>query len=219
VKVFSNTAMSADGKIGTFRHDHVAIGSAEDRRFMSELRARADAVLVGGRTFRNWPLPLIEDEAALHYPPRREGNVVNAVLTRGGVLQASSKRWPDPRIDLLILGQRGVDAAAHEDRFGAQVVTTAEPTVSWALDELAARGCRRVLVEGGGDLIFQCLASDRLDEMFITVCPLIVGGAKAPTPADGPGFDAEHLQRLRLVEARHVEHEVFLHYAVGAEKE
>lgn len=218
MKVFSNTAMSADGKIGTFRHDHVAIGSVEDRRFMSELRARADAVLVGGRTFRNWPLPLVEDEGALHYPPRREGPVVNAVLTRAGVLEASAARWPEPRVELLVLGQSGLDAAAHRERFGAEVVTSPEPTVAWALEELAARGCRRVLVEGGGDLIFQCLASGRLDEMFITVCPLIVGGAKAPTPADGAGFDADHLQRLRLRDARHVGDEVFLHYAVGAEK-
>jgi len=59
VRVFSNTAMSADGKIGTRLHDHIAAGSAEDRRMMSELRAQADAVLVGGKTFRNWPLPML----------------------------------------------------------------------------------------------------------------------------------------------------------------
>jgi 5-amino-6-(5-phosphoribosylamino)uracil reductase len=218
MRVFSNTAMSADGKIGTFRHDHIAVGSPEDRRVMSELRARADAVLVGGKTFRNWPLPMIERAAHLPWPLRRERPMLNAVLTRRGVLEAAPDRWPDPRVELLVLGGPELDADAHAGRFGAAVETTPEPDIGWALDRLATRGCRNVLIEGGGDLIFRCLDADRLDELFITVCPLIIGGAGAPTPADGPGFDADHLRRLRLLEARHHGDEVFLRYAVGAEK-
>lgn len=218
MKVFSNTAMSADGKIGTFRHDHVAVGSPEDRRVMSELRARADAVLVGGKTFRNWPLPMIERTGDLPWAHRRERPMINAVLTRRGVLSASPDRWPDPRVSLLVLGGEDLDADAHRARFGAEVESTAAPDIGWALDRLAARGCQSVLIEGGGDLIFRCLDADRLDELFITVCPLIIGGAEAPTPADGPGFDADHLRRLRLLEARHHGDEVFLRYAVGDSK-
>lgn len=215
MRVFSNTAMSADGKIGTHRHDHLAVGSDEDRRVMSELRARADAVLVGGKTFRNWPLPMIERAAHLPWPHRRDRPLLNAVLTRRGVLGASPERWPDPRVTLLVLGGPGLDGQGHAEAFGAEFETTAEPDIGWALDRLAARGCRSVLVEGGGDLIFRCLDADRLDELFITVCPLIIGGTGAPTPADGPGFDADQLRRLRLREARHAGDEVFLHYEVS----
>ncbi|MEC8424290.1 MAG: RibD family protein [Myxococcota bacterium] len=214
MKVFSNTAMSADGKIGTHRHDHVAVGSKEDRRVMSELRARADAVLVGGKTFRNWPLPMVERSADLPWPHHRERPLLNAVLTRQGVLAAAPDRWPDPRVSLLVLGGAGLDATGHEERFGAEVETTESPDVGWALDRLAARGCRSVLVEGGGDLIFRCLDAGRLDEIFLTICPLIIGGTASPTPADGPGFDADRLRALRLLEARHHGGEVFLHYAV-----
>ena len=217
MRVFSNTAMSADGKIGTRLHDHIAVGSAEDRRVMSELRAQADAVLVGGKTFRNWPLPMVERDEHLPWRCARDRPIVNAVLTRRGLLSAPSDRWPDPRVDLWVLGPDGLDVDGHEQRFGARVETTSEPEVQWALARLEALGCRSVLIEGGGDLIFRCLAEGVLDELYLTVCPLIIGGAAAPTPADGRGFDAAELRRLRLLEARHHGDEVFLHYRVGAE--
>lgn len=217
MRVFSNTAMSADGKIGVERTQHASFGSAEDRRMMSELRAQADAVLVGGQTFRCWPLPMIEKPAHLRYPRTRDRPIVNAVLTARGVLDARPRpdAWPDLRAELLILGREGIDEAAHRARFPAELRTHPEPSVAWALDVLAERGCRSVLIEGGGDLIFRTLEADRLDELFLTVCPLVIGGTRAPTPADGPGFDADDLRRLRLLEARHVGDEVYLHYAVG----
>ena len=216
MRVFSNTAMSADGKIGTRLHDHIAVGSAEDRRVMSELRAQADAVLVGGKTFRNWPLPMVERPDHLPWRRSRDRPMVNAVLTRRGLMSAAADRWPDPRVALWVLGPDGIDADGHANRFGARVATTAEPDLRWALAHLEGLGCRSVLVEGGGDLIFRCLAEGVLDELYLTVCPLVIGGTDAPTPADGRGFDVADLRRLRLLEARHHGDEVFLHYAVAA---
>ncbi len=218
MRVFSNTAMSVDGKIGTARTAPASFGSPEDKRMMSVLRAQADAVLVGGQTFRVWPLPMVELPEHLPHPRVRERPILNAVLTARGLLDARSRpdAWPDPRADLLVLGGGEIDVKAHQERFSAEVVTTPEPDVGWALDQLAARGCRNVLIEGGGDLIFRCLEADRLDELVLTVCPLVIGGTRAPTPADGPGFPPDDLRRLRLLETRHVGDEVFLRYAVGA---
>lgn len=214
MRVFSNTAASADGRIATVDYDHVRLGSKEDLRGMSRLRAQADAVLVGGQTFRNWPLPLVEDPGHLEAPVRRDKPVLNAVLTREGVLDASSRRFPDPRVELLVLGGPAVDAEAHAERFGAEVETTARPSVAWALDRLAERGCESVLIEGGGSLIFQALAADRLDEIYLTLCPWIVGGRGAPTLADGPGFGPEELRRLRLLDLTRIGDELYLRYAV-----
>lgn len=219
MRVFSNTAMSLDGKIGSFRHDHVRLGSAEDLRWMSRARAMADAVLVGGATFRNWPLPLVEDAAP--DAPQRDRPIVNAVLTRRGLLSPSGgalrSRWPDPRVSLLVLGSDGLDVAAHQAAYGAEVETVAEPTVQWALARLAARGCRSVLVEGGGDLIFQLLDADLLREMYVTLCPWVIGGAAAPSPVDGRGFLAHEMRRLVLREVRQVEQELYLHYEIFRE--
>lgn len=219
MRVFSNHAMSADGKIGTAAHDLVPVGSREDRRMMQVIRARADAVVVGGRTFRNWGLPLIEDPLDLgpdEQPIERAGPMVNAVLSRSGVLDARHfpGRWPTDRVRLVLFGAPGIDAEAHAERFGAEVRTRPEPDVLWVLDELQAMGCRSVLIEGGGDLMFQVLAAGRLDELYLTVAPKLIGGAAAPTPVDGAGLALSEIVDLRLLDLRRVDDELFLHYEV-----
>ena len=93
MRVISNTAISLDGRIVTARYDHHALGTPLDRAYMSVLRARSDAVLVGGRTFRNWPLPLVPDASAIAQlreagfpdadcPPLAGRTWVNAIVTR-----------------------------------------------------------------------------------------------------------------------------------------
>jgi 5-amino-6-(5-phosphoribosylamino)uracil reductase len=79
---------------------------------------------------------------------------------------------------------------------------------------LAAQGVQRVLVEGGGDLLAQLLAQDLVDEVNVTLCPLLLGGVKAPTLLDGPGFSVDDARRLQLIDLRRAGDELFLRYAV-----
>lgn len=215
MRVFSNTATSLDGKIASHSFVFKSLGTRADWRMMSVIRAQADAVLTGGRTFRVYPNPLIERAVHLESPRHRERRMINAVMTRRGVLDAAPQsRLPDPRIELLILGPTGLDAAAHRERFGAEVITTDEPTISWALDVLAARGVQSTLIEGGGDLIFQAVDAQRLDELYVTLCPWLIGGTGAPTLMDGPGFDIGCFRHLQLKTIHREGDELFLHYAI-----
>ncbi|MFH1463794.1 MAG: dihydrofolate reductase family protein [Pseudomonadota bacterium] len=91
-----------------------------------------------------------------------------------------------------------------------------EPTVAWALEVLErVHGVRRLLVEGGGDLIAQLLAAGLLDELHVTLCPLLLGGRGAPSLVDGPGLALAALPRLRLVSEERVGDELFLRYRVA----
>lgn len=212
--VLSNTAVSIDGKIATAARARESLGSTEDRRRMRVLRDSVDAVLVGGATFRTWGFPLRGTGAAA--PPDRLRPLINAVLTRRGVVDAPHLRFPDSRVTLLVLGGGQVDAARHQAELGAVVEQAPDPSPRWALERLRARGCKRVLVEGGGDLIAQLLAEGLLSELHVTLCPLVVGGVAAPTLADGPGFLVGALPRLQLLACEPVGDEVFLRYAVPA---
>lgn len=214
MRVFSNTAISVDGKITTTHRERFMLGSQKDRQQMSALRTQADAVLVGGATFRTWPFPLIESPKHRHVRHTRHRPILNAVLTRTGVLAAENKRFPHPGVELLVMGPPTLDKIAHLQRFGAEVITTPKPSVGWALDVLHSRGCASTLIEGGGDLIFQALEADRLDELFVTIVPRIIGGANAPTLADGMGFARDALRGLVLEELRREGDEVYLHYRV-----
>ncbi len=208
LRVLSNTALSLDGRIATAQYDHFALGTKLDRAYMSVLRARAEAVLVGGRTFRNWPLPLVPDAAALEElrdtaffdaeAPAIEGRRwINAVVTRSGELPESPRFWTDPRVEPVVYasGSGPTDPA------------------SIAAD-LERRGVRTLLLECGGDLLSQWLAAGLVDEVYLTICPLLLGGRGAPSLVDGSGFSYQLAPRLELVHARAVGDELFCRYRV-----
>ena len=207
MKVVTNTAVSLDGRINTRERRFTFFGSVRDHARMSRLRAGADAVLVGGATFRNWPhpsLPDAGDRVAMKSP------LWNVVVT--GKLDVPLS--PD------YLGERAIRplfvtrAASVPDGFPAEVEAwtgDGNPPVAWIVERLAARGIERLLVEAGGDLLFQFLAADAVDEMHVTLCPIVVGG-DAPSLVDGAGFDRADVRRLTLVASEVEGDEVFLHY-------
>ena len=207
MRVFSNTAVSLDGRIGTADGQSMNVGSDEDRRRMGIFRAKADAVLVGGSTFRMGPTPIIEPQGLAFVKGRRP--LINAVLTRRGVANVLSVPWEEPQVSFHVFGPAGLDVDAHL-AVGAQVHQADGPCD--VLDLLQAMGCESVLVEGGGDLIFQLDAAQRLDTIFMTLVPRIIGGAGAPTLADGIGFSSEQIQNFRLADLEVFGDEIFLRY-------
>lgn len=216
MRVISNTAISLDGRIATAAYDHVAIGTETDRRYMSVLRARSDAVLVGGLTFRNWPLPLVPDpdaiarlvangffDCAVPNLPRQTWK--NAVVTRSLDLPRTGKFWTDPRVQPVFF------SPSKGDLPGLVTGPTDPASIAAAL---AKMGVQDLLLECGGDLLSQWLAAGLVDEVYVTVCPIVLGGKGAPTLADGPGFPFASAPRLRLLYAQPVGSELYCRYEV-----
>lgn len=217
MRVTTNTATSLDGRIATARYDHVAIGTPVDRMYMSVLRARADAVLVGGNTFRNWPLPLVPDPdaiaqlRALGFPdtdvPEPTGRPVwNVVLSRTLDMPRTGRFYDDPRVRPLFFSPAAGDMPGE--------VVRGEVTPASVVAELARRGVRTLLIEAGGALIFEFLNAGLVDELCVTLCPVVLGGVGAPTLVDGAGFSAETCKRLTLDRAVPWGDELYLRYAV-----
>ena len=207
MKVVSNTAVSLDGRINTRERRFTFLGSARDHARMSRLRAEADAVLVGGATFRNWPHPALPDPDDR---PLLKARPWNVVVSRSLDVPLTPEYLAERAIRPLFLTR----ADALKPGFPAEVEAwdgEGDLPVDWIIERLAARGVERLLVEAGGDLLFQFLAADALDEMHVTLCPIVVGG-DAPTLADGAGFDRADVRRLALVASEVEGDEVFLHY-------
>ena len=207
MKVVSNTAVSLDGRINTRERRFSFFGSARDHARMSRLRAEADAVLVGGATFRNWPHPALPDAADR---PGLETRPWNVVVSRSLDVPLAPSFIAEPAIRPLFV----THATAVRPGFPSEVEAwpgEGDVPVAWILERLAARGVERLLVEAGGDLLFQFLAADALDEMHVTLCPIVVGG-DAPSLVDGAGFDRDGVRRLHLVASEIEGDEVFLHY-------
>jgi riboflavin-specific deaminase-like protein len=205
--VYSNLAVSIDGKIATESREMISLGSAKDLRLLRKLRNRAEVVVFGAevlRAFQNACLPL---------DPKRR--VVNAVLSHS--LERIDPKWPffrSDRIDRVLYVTEKIPAARAK-KFSAVceiVRIRGKDVAKEILSDLARRGIRRVAVEGGGAVMWEFVRVDAVDEYYVTVVPRIVGGKNAPTLVDGKGFAPKDLRNLRLKRSRRVGSELFLVY-------
>jgi riboflavin biosynthesis pyrimidine reductase len=72
---------------------------------------------------------------------------------------------------------------------------------------------RRLICEGGGELNDAMFRAGLVDELYLTLCPRIIGGSKAPTIADGLGFPKlAKAEQLKLKTLKQSRNELFLTY-------
>ena len=220
-RVTVNLAMSADGKISTVGRRQVRISGQEDRERVDRLKAGSDAVMVGiGTVLADNPSLTVKSDG-LKQERARAGKAENPVR----IVVDSRARTP---VDADILrkgaGERiiAVSARAGEEasakyRDLATVVVAGDEEVDLPLlmERLHDRGIRRLMVEGGGTLIASLFRLGLVDEFYTFVGNLVIGGAKAPTPADGPGFlDDNEFVSLRLMELVELGEGVLLRWQV-----
>ena len=203
--VLINVAASVDGKIDSIERRGAAMSSERDRARVDALRASVDAVMVGGRTLLQEDPRLTVRSAELRAERAARGEPENPAKV--GVVSRPDLR-PDcrflsvgpARILLFTCGSES-DWGWLRDRH-VEVHTSGDSRVdlAWALDKLADLGIRRLLVEGGGTLNFELLRLGLVDEVRVFVAPLVLGGASAPTLADGAGLVRDQAIKLRPAE-------------------
>ncbi len=203
--------MTADGKIASPDRSHVSFGSEEDKRRMSLLRRQADAVLVGGITFRAYPEALLEDPSHLLDPSARNTPIWNVVLTKSMRLPVDAPAFTDPRVRVLIITE---GESVPEHSLHGEVVALPEVNAKAVVGLLAARGVRTLLLESGGDVNSLFFQAGLVNELYLTITPFIFAGGDAPTPVGGAAFACGAAPRLTLLETTTRGNEVFLHYRV-----
>lgn len=153
-----------------------------DQALFAQLRAQADVIFVGAGTVRaehyRGDRPSAPDQAR-----RRARGLADApriaVVTRGCAFDPADPLFTDTLTRPLVITAGSAPAerrAALADRAEVLVVGEDDVDVAGALDALAERGLRRVSCEGGPMLLGQVAAAGRLDELSLTVSPLLVGG-------------------------------------------
>lgn len=216
--ILLNYALSVDGKLSTEQRDPVRFTSRIDRGLMDEIRADADAVLIGAGTLRAEDPPVRIRAARRRNERRRAGkspHPVSVILSRSMRLPRTGRFWEDDQVERIIATTRQAkDEQVLPFRDLAEVVRAGRTTVD--LHELcrmlADRGIGRLLVEGGGEVNMAFWEADLVDEVYLTLCPVVIGGRNAPTAADGRGFAIDSFRSLRLIESRRVGQELFLRY-------
>ncbi|WP_344589430.1 RibD family protein [Actinomadura vinacea] len=218
--VLLSCAMSVDGYIDDASPDRLRLSSPADFDRVDGVRAACDAILVGAGTIRNDDPKLL-----IRSPVRRERRVerglppdlTKVTVTAGGDLDPDARFFTTGESPKVVYAPPAAVPALAE-RLGdrAEVIGAGDPVDFAALlADLAARGVRRLMVEGGGEIHTRFLTAGLADELQLVVAPFLIGDPSAPRFA-GPGVFPQSPERpMRLAEATRIGDLVLLRYLLG----
>lgn len=182
--VLANMVASADGATAVDGESRGLSGPA-DRRVFHHLRGLADAVMAAAGTVRadRYGPARPPDEVRAARTARGQAEVPPVVVvTRGADLPWDAPLFTDAEVPTVVAAPEDADPGRLERaRRAGRLVTAGTGGVDLpaVLRELGRDGFRIVLCEGGPGLIAQLAARGCLDELFLTVSPLLVGGDAA----------------------------------------
>lgn len=209
MKVIACFAATLDGKIASKAHPKDRIGSDTDLKHLLIVRRQADAILSGGETFRQYPY--VRQGADADTVP------VQCILTRSFDLPPTAPVFQaDPAVPILIFSPDPAPAAIRS-RYPTHIEWIAFGSgspVSAILDTLKARGVQTLLVEGGGHVMHRFLEAQAVQELYLTVCPLLLGGADNPGLVTGAGFPVKTAPRTEVLSADWQGEELYLHLTI-----
>lgn len=171
--IVGQIGQSLDGRIATTSGHSQFINGAEGLAHLHRLRALVDAVVVGAGTVRT-------DDPQLTVRHVAGPSPVRVVIDPLGSLPPTARAFAVDGVHRIVISREGVRPQNVRD-----VETIALPDTSGIvapaaiLDALAARGLRRVLIEGGAQTLSRFLAAGCLDRLHVVVAPIILGSGIA----------------------------------------
>ena len=189
------------------------LGGPADRQVFSIIRSVADVILAGAGTVRaegygppRTPQPRQQERRARGQAPRPRMAVLSGRLDLDPRLPLFTE--VDERTIVLTVENADATRRAALDQVAEVVSVGADRTDPVAVMAALAARASVVLVEGGPTLNGQLLTADLVDELCLTVAPLIAGGVSARIAA---GATAGRLA-LELSDVLEEDHTLFLHY-------
>jgi riboflavin biosynthesis pyrimidine reductase/pyrimidine deaminase RibD-like protein len=196
--VILSFASSLDGHLDDAGPHRLLLSNAADFDRVDELRASCDAILVGAGTVRaDNPRLLVRSEV------RRAARAAQGLA-------------PSP-LRVVLSGSGDLDrGAAVFTAEGAETAVYSGGTqhLGDVLDGLAARGVRRLMVEGGSSVLTGFLAADLADEIQLAVAPFLIGDPAAPAAFRAAAFPQGPCRRMILAEGRSIGDVLYARYLI-----
>ncbi len=175
-------AMSFDGRTGLPNGESKWISCEKSRKQVHQLRAKCDAVIVGGRTVRVDD-PLLTSRGLAKREPSR------VVFSSSLDLPRDAQIWNTEFAETLICyGPKSKIDLLHNLPDGPEKIRLEESSPVCLLETIAKRGCNKVLWECGSNLASKALQQNCVQEIVLFLSPKLIGGLSAMTPLSDLGF-------------------------------
>lgn len=216
-------AMTADGKIADRQHTAARFSSTADTTHLETQIALADGVLFGAGTLRAYGTSLSITNSQLlqlRLATGQDPQPIHLVASASGVISDRLKFFTQSLPRWLLTTSQGAKAWQATTYFDRLLIAETNPKNSaefeWPklLSQLQDLGLNKLAILGGGSLVASLFNAGAIDELWLTICPLILGGKEATTPVEGEGWLQSQGKNLRLLEVKQIDNEVFLHYSV-----
>ena len=204
---------SADGRVAV-QGRSVGLGHPADRALLRELRTAADALLVGTGTLRAERYAnLLDDDQRQH---RTAGGLepepIVATISRRLDLPGDIPLLAEPTARVQVYTEAEGEVPSQGAWVAVQRFDPGQLTMPAILEHLSIeRGARTILCEGGPTLLRELVAADCVDDLLLTVAPMLVAG-DAPTPLSGVAIDPP--AGLALRDIHRADDHLFLHYTL-----
>jgi 5-amino-6-(5-phosphoribosylamino)uracil reductase len=138
-------------------------------------------------------------------------------ISSAGDLDPASRFFTAGDADRIVYLPEGVEPPDRLAGTAKLVAAGAPLDLAMVLADLAARGVRLLMVEGGTAMHTLFLTAGLVDEIQLVVAPLFVGDPAAPRFVAPGAFPQDAGHRMRLAEVRALDDVVLLRYLLGRE--
>jgi riboflavin-specific deaminase-like protein len=180
--------MTVDGKITTRDFTPVDFTSRDDKQFLFQQRALADAVVIGHSTLKrdNVRLGVPEEMRQARTKRRQTPAPIRVIVSNAGKIDSELKIFQSEISPVLIFSTkrmpRDVRGALREKNVTLHLSDEDDVDLCGMLQVLRRDyKVRRVACEGGPILFRSMLELGLIDELNLTIAPYLFGGSEAPT--------------------------------------
>jgi len=180
--VWVNCAVSLDGRLAFAGGARARLSSPEDLVRVQRIRAESDAILIGvGTVLKDDPSLRVHWELLGGKPGRDPERVIVDSTGR----TPDSARVLDGRTPTLVaVTTRSTRSFPSHVR--TIVAGTTRVDLALLFDRLRASGVRRLMVEGGSEILGSVLKAGLFDRLTVYYAPVVLGGGSAPSMVSGP---------------------------------
>ena len=215
--VILSCTTSLDGCLDDTTSRRLLLSNDADFDRVDALRASVDAILVGAGTVRaDNPRLLVRspERRAARIARGEPASPLRVVVSGSGKLDRDAAVFTAEGAETVVYGAAGRHGSGGGSRSGD---SGSGRTVDFGelLDNLARRGVRRLMVEGGASVLTRFLAEDLADEIQLSIAPFLLGDRDAPHAFGPGGYPQSPSRRMILGESRTLGDVQFSRYLVN----